>query len=192
VKVLSAGPGDHVVIFHDGDRELIELVGEFLLDGLRDGGVAVVVATPRHRLSLDAWLGWAGVDVAAAGASRSYVELDAAEALGAFMVNGWPDAAGFWQLFSPLVQEAAKAGRQIRIFGEMVSLLWESGQVAAAIDVEALWNEIGARYSFTLLCGYAAQSAAGSEHSDAVAQVCAAHTSAAGAPGESGGTEPQR
>jgi hypothetical protein len=186
VKALSADPGDHVVVFYADNRELIELAGTFLLAGLRDGGVCIVVATAGHRLSLDAWLGCADLDVAAAQASRSYVELDAAETLDRFMVGGWPDAAAFWRTLSPVIDEAGRTGGPVRIFGEMVSLLWDAGEVAAAIDVEALWNEIGSRYSFTLLCGYAAESASGPGHSDAVAQVCAAHASATGAPAESG------
>ena len=64
----------------------------------------------------------------------------------------------------------------VRVYGEMVALLWEAGLVTAAIDVEALWNEIAARYSFSLLCGYPAASVAGPEHADALALVCGAHS----------------
>jgi hypothetical protein len=50
-----------------------------------------------------------------------------------------------------MLRQAAEAGRPVRVFGEMVSLLWDAGLIDAAIEVEAMWNELGARYPFSLL-----------------------------------------
>jgi hypothetical protein len=36
----------------------------------------------------------------------------------------------------------------------MVSLLWDASLTDAAIEVEAMWNELGAQYPFSLLCAY--------------------------------------
>lgn len=182
----TAGHDDHAVVFYAGDCELTDRVGEFLCEALRTGGVAVLIATPAHRLALDAWMGLSGVDVAAAMAQGSYVELDAAETLATFMVNDWPDPAAFWQVISPVIQQAGESGTAVHVFGEMVALLWESGQAGAAIDVEALWNEMASRYSFSLLCGYRATSVSAPELSDALTQVCLAHTGAAGTPPDLG------
>ncbi len=186
-KSAPAGGHDgHVVAFYADDRDLTETVAEFLHGVLRTGGVAVVIATPAHRLALQAWMEPAGVDIEAARADGTYVDLDAAGTLAEFMVNGWPDPAAFWQVISPVIQHATETATAVRVFGEMVGLLWESGQVGAAIDTEALWNEMASRYSFGLLCGYPAQSASSPELSDALAQVCLAHTFAAGAPPDLG------
>jgi hypothetical protein len=70
-----------------------------------------------------------------------------------------PDPAGFWQAVSPVLRQAAKAGRPVRVFGEMVALLWQAGLTDAAVEVEAMWNELGAQYPFSLLCAYPAQPA---------------------------------
>jgi len=51
------------------------------------------------------------------------------------------------------LRQAAEAGRPVRVFGEMVWLLWDAGLIDAAIEVEAMGNELGAQYSFSLLCG---------------------------------------
>jgi hypothetical protein len=182
----SAGHADHVVVFYTDDRELTETVGEFLGEALRTDGTAVVLATPAHRLALQAWMERAGVDVTAARAGGSFVELDAAGTLDRVMVKGWPDPAAFWQVISPVIQFASGTGRPVRVSGEMVALLWKSGQLGAAIDVEALWNEMASRYAFSLLCGYPARSVSSPELSDALTQVCLAHTGAAGAPPDLG------
>ena len=39
-----------------------------------------------------------------------------------------------------MLRQAAKAGRPVRVFGEMVALLWDPGLTDAAIEVEAMWN----------------------------------------------------
>jgi hypothetical protein len=171
----TTSPRDHVVVFYASDRELIEVAGEFVLDTLAAGGVAIVIATARHRLTLDVWLGSAGVDVAAATAAGSFVELDAAGTLGQFMLNDRPDPAAFWQVISPLLQDGGRDGRPVQVFGEMVGLLWASGRPEVAIEVEALWNEMAAQHQFRLVCGYAASSDTDPEVSDALAQVCSAH-----------------
>ena len=46
-------------------------------------------------------------------------------------------------------------GRRVRIYGEMVDVRAARGNYKAACQLEALWNALGRRESFTLFCGYA-------------------------------------
>ena len=180
-EVLDVGRRDHVVLFYRDEQELTERVSEYLLPAIHDGGVAIVVATPDHRRSFDRYLADAGVDVAAACARGAYLAPDASETMRGFMV-AWPDPAGFWQAVSPMLRQAAKAGRPVRVFGEMVALLWDAGLTDAAIEVEAMWNELGAQYPFSLLCAYPALPAACADQLDALTEVCHAHTQVTGIP----------
>jgi hypothetical protein len=59
----------------------------------------------------------------------------------------------------------------------MVALLWDAGHVLSAIDLEALWNELGLEVPFSLYCAYHSESVAGHEHADALAHVCRLHGS---------------
>ena len=43
----------------------------------------------------------------------------------------------------------------IRVYGEMVDLLWQEGNSDGAIRLEILWNQLASAYEFSLLCGYA-------------------------------------
>ncbi len=183
-EVLNAGDRDHVVLFYRDEQELTERVSEYLLPAVQDGGVAIVVATPDHRRSFDRHLAAAGVDVAAARARGVYLAPDARETMRGFMVADWPDPGGFWQAISPLLRQAAKAGRPVRVFGEMVSLLWDAGLTDAAIEVEAMWNELGGQYPFSLLCAYPARPVSCAHHLDALTEVCGVHTRVIGAPAE--------
>jgi hypothetical protein len=178
---MNAKPGDHSVVFYH-DNELAQVVGEYLLRAITDGGVAVIVATPEHRLWINAWLMQAGVDLSAVTANGSYVVLDARRTMDGFVVGEWPDAAAFWNVLSPILASATGRRRTVRVFGEMVALLWEAGQVEAAIEVEALWNEMAGQFSFSLLCAYPQASAADADHNDALARVYDAHSWIRGMP----------
>lgn len=179
---LDAGPSDHLVLFYHSNAELIDRVGAYLLPAIQDGGLALAIATPVHRSALEEWLDRAGVDVVAARAGGHYLDLDAADTLRTFMIADSPSPAEFWAAISPLIGPAADGGWPVRGFGEMVSLLWDASQINAAIELEAMWNELGSQYPFSLLCGYPARSVAGPSHRDALALVCHLHARAAGTP----------
>jgi hypothetical protein len=180
-EVLDAGHRDHILLFYRDERELTGQVSEYLLPAIQDGGVAIVLATPGHRRSLEGHLADAGVDVAAASARGFYLAPGISETMRGFMVANWPDPASFWQAISPLLRQAAKTGRPVRIFGEMVALLWDADLFDAAIEVEAMWNELGTQYRFSLLCAYPARPATGTRQLDALTEVCHAHTRVTGA-----------
>ena len=98
------------------------------------------------------------------------------------MTAGWPSPASFWQATTPLIRPAAEAGKPVHVFGEMVSLLWDAGLVGAVIELEAMWNELGSQYPFSLLCAYPAQAVGGEQHQEALAEVCRAHAAVLGQP----------
>lgn len=171
--------GDHAVVFYP-DNELAGLVGSYLLNAIEDGGVAVLVATPEHRLWMNAWLMQTGLNLATATRNGSYIVLDARQTMGRIVLGDWPDAAAFWGTMSPILTAASSRRRPVHVFGEMVALLWQAGLVESAIELEALWNEMAKRYAFSLLCAYPLASVRQDEHSDALAQVCAAHSRTVG------------
>jgi hypothetical protein len=185
IEVFNTARGGHVVLFYGDEQELADRVGEYLLPAVTDGGgAAIVIATPDHRRSFGERLAYAGVDVAAARARGSYLEFDANETIRGFMVGDRPDPAAFWQLVSPMLRQAAQAGQPLRIFGEMVSLLWDAGLVRAAIEVEVMWNELGSQDPFSLLCAYPARPVTCSHYLDALTEVCRLHTEVTGSPPE--------
>jgi hypothetical protein len=176
---LNGHPGDHVVLFYRDEDELAEWVSNHVLDATFSGGTAVVIATSAHRHAIADRLAHAGADVAAARAAGSYIEVDAAEILPKLVVGDWPNAAAFWQTISPLIRKAAASG-PVQVFGELVALLWDAGLINAAIDLEALWNELRLQYPFALLCGYSLHAVSAYEHQDALNEVCRAHAQVVG------------
>ena len=165
--------GRHVVQFYGRDEELADRVTDYLLGALDGGGVAVVIATPEHRREFETRLGQAGVDLAGARDDGSYLALDAGQMLRELMVADKLDSAAFDRVTGAVIAAAGAAGRPVRAFGEMVALLWDDGLVNDAIQLEAMWEELGARYPFSLFCGYRADSV--TSDMDAFAEVCRLH-----------------
>jgi hypothetical protein len=92
------------------------------------------------------------------------------------------DPASFWAAITPVIRRAAQPGQPVRIFGEMVAVLWDEGQVGTAIEVEAMWNELGVQFPFSLVCAYPIESVIGDGHFDPLTEVCRAHSAVAGDP----------
>ncbi|HEX2065915.1 MAG TPA: PAS domain-containing protein, partial [Candidatus Thermoplasmatota archaeon] len=130
------------------------------------GAARIVIATPEHRAGL------AGrVDPA------RLTMLDAAETLGRFMVDGTPDEQRFLQHVGAPVREAARGG-PVRLFGEMVALLAQDGNFAAALQLEGLWNRLLADLDASLLCAYPASLFATAGGKAALPGVCSVHAAA--------------
>jgi hypothetical protein len=174
------GPRDHVVHFYHSEEELVTRAGGYLAGAIRGGGVAIVIASEKHRLAFEKHLADVGIDVSAARASGAWLVVDAEEALSQFTADGKPDASGFDTVIGKLVRQAARSGRPTRAYGEMVALLWEAGLLTAAIELEDMWNDLIRKERFTLLCAYPAGSVAGEEHATAFAEVCRLHTAVVG------------
>jgi len=165
--------GHHVVQFYGHDEELAERVAGYLLEALRDGDAVVVIATPEHRQAFESRLRGAGADLAAARDGGAYLALDARRTLGEFTAAGRLDGAAFDRVVGGLIRRAGAGGRPVRAYGEMVALLWDDGLVTAALQLESMWNELGRRLPFSLLCGYRVDSVTG--ELDAFAEVCRLH-----------------
>jgi anti-sigma regulatory factor (Ser/Thr protein kinase) len=159
--------GRHVVQFYERDADLVARAGDYLRDGVRSGGVAIVIATEAHRDAFEARL---------RDAVAAVVWLDAATTLSRFTRDGRVDRDAFFDVIGGVVRAAAETGRPVRAYGEMVALLWEAGDVMAAIELETLWNELGTAIPFSLYCAYRSESVAGHEHADALSRVCHLHS----------------
>lgn len=161
--------------FYDHDRELVEILADFVADGLDLGERVVVVGTGAHRAALDRTLSDRGLDPATLLTDGRYVSLDAAETLNSLLVDGTPDPTRFGSAVRALIATVTAGGSRVRIFGEMVSLLWDHDHIAAAIELETLWNEAMADSDFSLLCAYPTGGLDGARLGD-VRDVCALHT----------------
>jgi hypothetical protein len=145
---------DHLVEFYESDPLLVASVCDFVSPALEAGDPMIVVATNDHRRRFIEAVEAQGIDVESARRQGRFVELDAAETLAMFMAGSFPDPFRFDEVVGGLVRSTGQGSPGLRIYGEMVALLWEQGNRSAALRLETLWNGLSESHAFTLLCAY--------------------------------------
>jgi hypothetical protein len=148
----------HIVYPYTDDRRLISAVGFYTTSGIAREEAVILIVTEAHRYAIKRYLKTDG-NVKALEASGQLSFLDAAEMMSIFMVDGMPDPRLFKAGIKTLIERARRdersgRNRRVRLFGEMVDLLWPANP-AAAERMEELGNEIVEEYSIPILCAYA-------------------------------------
>ena len=178
VEGTHVGPAwhGHVVKFYEDEDDLADAVSGFLAAGLRAGDPVAVIATAAHRSAFQRHLESNGFEIEQLVQAGRLTWLDAHEALSKVMQAGEPDPALFQAEIGGLISQLLTPGgtRTLRTYGEMVDVLWDEGQRAAALRLEELWNDLQDHHAFTLLCAYSMASFY--KEPAAVQQVCSAHT----------------
>jgi hypothetical protein len=163
------------VHFYDSEDLLAESVRDHLLPALRSGGAVVVVATVEHRDAIEAMLVGAGINLSELAMSSRYITRDAEGLLGVLMADETLDTDAFHRTVGDLLSKASNRGRSVSIFGEMVALLWNDGNIEVALQIEELWNELATKHRFSLFCAYA-MSSFGAADKVPFEAVCGCHT----------------
>lgn len=164
----------HLVQFYAHDDSLSNRLFEFIEQGLAAGTPCIVIGTATTRARIEQWLEQR-TDVAAARAL--YIALDARETLDRVLVSDWPSERLFDVVIGKLIAEHTyQSSIPVRAFGEMVTLLCDEGKYAAALRLEALWNQLLEREPLTLLCGYPMHLFAQGDRTDQFHAVCSAHS----------------
>ena len=169
--------GRHGAEIYADESDLTESVARFLAAGFERGEPGVVVATPEHREAFVLGLEQFGWDEHRL--HGGLLELvDARETLEAIMDGADPSKPAFDEVVGGLVARAERngPGGSPRVFGEMVDLLCADGREDAAFALEQLWNDLGARHDFRLLCGYRLDPFDLACQSATLPRVCREHT----------------
>jgi signal transduction histidine kinase len=166
----------HAVQFYERESYLLDSLSDYIGTALRAAGAGIVIATPAHRDGVAQRLSARGLDIVGAGAQGRYVALDARDTLSSLMVNNWPDPARFDATIGGLIAKTRERAPTIHAFGEMVALLWAEGNADAAIRLEELWDELGTRQTFSLLCAYPIDAFHDSSHAKPFDGMTALHS----------------
>jgi len=163
----------HAVCFYDDSPSLARTVARFIGEGLAANQAAVIVATASHSASIRDQLTADGVGSQGLIEQGELLIVDADELLNRFIVDDRPNAERFGETINPIVDKAAGTRKRlVRIYGEMVDVLWHRGRKDAALSLEILWHQLIARRKCSLLCGYSS----GVCHGDGFNTICDRHS----------------
>ena len=167
---------EHFVQFYEADGFLLNSLSGFIGNAISSGAGALVVATKPHQNGLDKLLQANGLDVTGARTRGRYVSLDAAETLSRIMVDGSPEPGRFHDVMGSVIASVTDGRSPVRAFGEMVALLWEEGNHAAAVRLEELWNDLQRVHSFSLFCAYPMNGLGGERFIEPTGSICKVHS----------------
>ena len=170
-------PCGHMVLPYSADDQLIEAVALFTAAGLDKDQAVILVTTEAHRSALRDRLKIQGFSARALESTGQLVWMDAETLLSSFAFDGIIDELVFTTKIGALINKAAVSGgksRRVRVFGEMVNLLWVDSMHATE-KLEQLWNRVVEAHRVPLLCGYALARIGGEQFPESLT-ACHSHS----------------
>ncbi len=169
----------HEVGFYWNDEAFVHGLTRLIGAAIRDGSIAIVVATESHRERLLPRLQAHGLDLITAIEQHQFLALDAAATLSSVIVNGNLDRESFLEVAGNLIVNSRRAANRenprVAIFGECDPPFWAIA-AEAAIQVEQFWNEIMKKYDVDIFCAYSLSNIQHFMNDALFRRICAEHS----------------
>lgn len=175
-------PHEHVVQLYADDAQFLDLLEAFVVAGLASGESVVLIATAAHLGALDERLVARGIHLEGPRQRDHYIAMDVDAVMPLLMVDGMPDEERLQDFADTVLQRARQGGRRLRVFGEMVAVLWAAGNTRATLRLEQLWDQLARQEGFPLFCAYPkigflhGAGAGGHQATGTAHAICCAHT----------------
>ncbi len=156
---------EHSVRFFSQDNYPAEAIAGFLSQGAY--GCAAVIAPAPHLSALGAALRRQGADpsgVLMYDTDKIMREVAGRDGL----------IAALSEMVEEVVLTTTRDSRKAYIYGELVDVLSQSGDKAAAVALEQVWNDLLRQHDFALWCGYSLEHF-NAEDAQACTAVCGCH-----------------
>lgn len=171
------GLHDHLVAFYEHEDFLTALVVDFLEPVLSGDTTGLVLATRAHTRTFRAGLAdHQQPGLTAALETGRLVVRDARVAQDQLRKTGPCTIDTFNTVLGDDIEQLAGTGRPLRIYGEVVALMWQEGDLAGALALEDAWDRFATMHAFDLLCAYPMRDFASPESVQAFLHVCQRHT----------------
>jgi hypothetical protein len=170
--LAEAAAGRHVAQLHRDPEALTEAAYLFLEGGLRRGSSVLVIAIPANAERFKARLG--------AGKASQLEFFDAKTILDQCSPKGTPEWNAFRDVLGPVLERVQARGRGTRVYADLAGMLWNAGNVHAAIRVEELANALGKLHAFALYCGYMLDTHSEESYAGPLEEIGRTHTDIVG------------
>lgn len=176
--VVDAVPCHHIVQLYQDQDFLNRAVCRFAHAGFAKGESVILVSTLPHWNSIGARLDAEGVDVDAARKRGQLTVVDADELLPTFMRDAMPDPDIFPSIFGEVVADVRAGGnsQRVRVWGEMVNVLWERGDVAASMNLEDQFDQLGKKRDIAIFCSFLMDNFNGDVHAHMLPRLGTNHS----------------
>jgi CheY-like chemotaxis protein len=175
-----AGRCAHTVQFYADAAEFHDSTAHCLSTALGRGDTVAVIFTETDRKGIGRQLQARGWDLAQLEEQGRYLDLDSEEAVSQVMRDGLPDLDCFVKVLEDFERArlASVRGPQSRmtVCGAMAGLLWQRGELEAALQVERIWDGLSRTLPYFTVCAYAHECHGFDPPPELLADICAQHT----------------
>lgn len=154
VTWLTQPNDQHSVDIYGSSDELINNLIIYLIAGAKAGERSIIIARPQHVRMLKQKLERNELCRFFDLHDGSNIIFNAKSVLDDIVTGHKVNEAKFNKIIGGILSDFCTSGQPVRVYGELVALLWERGDEAAALEVEELWNKLAKKYCFALYCGY--------------------------------------
>ena len=174
----EAGPHDHLVHLYGRDHHaLVTNIGRFFRVGLRRGESLLAIATLEHCDGFAREL-HREPEYQPAVRDGRIMFLDAEQVLAQCSVGARLALDQLEMLIMSTLQELRRRSHSapIRVYGEMVGVLWRAGRIDVAVELEQCWQRLVLQNDISLVCGYPINRLEQRENPAAVNAILGQHT----------------
>jgi hypothetical protein len=146
----------YLEFYRPGSRRVGHAAGRFLGEAIKDGGIALAIATPRAASGIFEELSQMRQDPFVALRDGRLVLRQSTATLAHFMRGDIIERDYFERSVGATVRAGRRTadGRKLHVYGDMVGVLWRRGLFHEAIELEALFNGLQREEGFGLFCAY--------------------------------------
>ena len=147
-------PKDHFLQVYESDDVLIDSLEAYVCSGIVKGDGVVIVATEAHLISLNERLERI-FNVKKLMADKQFIPLNADIILEMILVHDTVDEQKFMLLINDILSMVRQnKENRIRVYGELVAILWRQGNRNAVLTLEKLWDKLCKTGAISLFCAY--------------------------------------
>jgi hypothetical protein len=168
--------GNHIAQVYQDEEFLTEAVTHFICSGLHRSDGMLVISTMAHWTAFRKHAAAEGFSLEDATQSGQLQYWDADSTLANFMVDGKPDRHLFHKEVGDMIVKLLRQHPTVRVYGEMVDLLWQDGNRAAAVQLEEFWDILLDRQPISLLCAYCMDNLNPAVYGGPIEGVCRTHS----------------
>ncbi len=172
---LTDSSGNHIVKVCSDDTLQAQAVTEYIKEGLLKEEAAIVFARTSLRKKVIANLEDLGIDVGHYKSIGKLKFFDAEFILTSFHIDGRVDESAFIDVIGLPLQAIKKEFGKVRVFGEIVNVLWKNAEHAAAMHLEECWHKLCQAIDFSFLCSYSLESLDSTAFDESINLLCQYH-----------------
>lgn len=178
-RYLINSSGNHTVQICLNESSQVDLVTNYIKEGLLNGEAVIIIANPKLRQIIKSKMGvfsFNGKNIQELQVQGQIKLFDAESILSTLRIDGVLEEDLFHECVAVPIYNAKSNYGKVRIFGEMVDILWKENQHDMAMQLEAFWNNLSSTQEFKFLCTYTLNMLSPNAYDEKLEQICKYHS----------------